>query len=71
MQVKVQKKRSPIDAWPDSFIFFDRVTGLLRGLAANMNVSVSYISVMTPFARAALMDGSEKATALGSQHTPN
>jgi hypothetical protein len=30
-RVAVQKGRSPIDAWPDAFIFFDRVLGLLRG----------------------------------------
>jgi hypothetical protein len=36
--VAVQKSRSPIDAWPEAFIFFDRVLGLLRGLTASMEV---------------------------------
>ena len=49
-----QASRSPIDAWPDSFIFFDRVLGLLRGLTAALDVSHSYLDVMTPYARAAL-----------------
>jgi len=54
--VTIQKQRSPIDAWPDSFIFFDRVLGLLRGLTASLEVSVSYLEVMTPFAREALLE---------------
>lgn len=53
-QVKLQKLRSPIDAWPDAFIFFERVLGLLRGLTASLDVSQSYLDVMTPFARLAL-----------------
>ncbi len=53
--VKLQKSRSPIDAWPDAFIFFERVLGLLRGLTASLNVNQSYLEVMTPFARLALM----------------
>jgi len=44
--VSLQKQRSPIDAWPDAFIFFDRVLGLLRGLTASLSVSVSYLEVM-------------------------
>jgi hypothetical protein len=43
--VTVQRQRSPIDAWPDAFIFFDRVLGLLRGLTASLQVSVSYLEV--------------------------
>ena len=52
--VKLQKSRSPIDAWPDAFIFFDRVLGLLRGLTASLDVKQSYLDTMTPFARLAL-----------------
>jgi hypothetical protein len=26
--VKVSKSKSPIDAWPDDFIFFERVLGM-------------------------------------------
>lgn len=54
--ISLQKSRSPIDAWPDSFIFFDRVLGLLRGLTAALDVSQSYLEVMTPYARKALQD---------------
>jgi len=52
--VKLQKSRSPIDAWPDAFIFFERVLGLLRGLTASLDVSQSYMDVMTPYARISL-----------------
>mmetsp|Transcript_39787 Transcript_39787/g.106092 ORF Transcript_39787/g.106092 Transcript_39787/m.106092 type:complete len:500 (+) Transcript_39787:1107-2606(+) len=52
--VRLQAGRSPIDAWPDSFIFFDRVLGLLRGLTAALNVTQSYLDVMVPYARRAL-----------------
>ena len=52
--ISVQKSRSPIDAWPDSFIFFDRVLGLLRGLTASLDVSTSYLKIMTPYARKTL-----------------
>lgn len=54
--VSLQKSRSPIDAWPDSFIFFDRVLGLLRGLTASLDVSTSYLKIMTPYARKTLKD---------------
>ena len=57
-RVKLQASRSPIDAWPDAFIFFDRVLGLIRGLTASLDVSQSYLDVMTPFARKALRDHS-------------
>lgn len=52
--VKLQKSRSPIDGWPDSFIFFERVLGLLRGLTASLDVNQNYISVMGPYARLSL-----------------
>lgn len=51
---KLQKSRSPIDGWPDAFIFFERVLGLLRGLTASLNVTQSYLTVMTPYARLSL-----------------
>lgn len=59
--VKVQASRSPIDAWPDAFIFFERVLGLLRGLTASLDVSQSYFDVMTPYARLALAQHYERA----------
>jgi len=66
----VQKGRSPIDAWPDAFIFFDRVLGLLRGLAATLNVELSYIQVMTPYARSALHESPDVKNLLTDGETP-
>ena len=51
---KLQKSRSPIDSWPDAFIFFERVLGLLRGLTASLDVNQSYLDIMTPYARHSL-----------------
>lgn len=51
---KLQTGRSPIDAWPDAFIFFERVLNLLRGLTASLDVKQSYLEIMTPYARLAL-----------------
>ena len=51
---RLQKSRSPIDSWPDAFIFFERVLGLLRGLCASLSVRNSYLDSMTPYARLAL-----------------
>ena len=52
--VKLSKSKSPIDSWPDEFIFFERVLGLLRGLSASLNVTQSYLDLMTPYARLSL-----------------
>jgi len=54
--VKAVSARSAIDAWPDAFIFFDRVLQLLRGLTAKLQVTSSYLEVMTPFASKALFE---------------
>jgi len=53
-QCKLQKTRSPINSWPDTFIFFERVLNLLRGLSASMDVRTSYFENMIPFARKSL-----------------
>ena len=50
----LQKSRSPIDGWPDAFIFFERVLNLLRGLTASLDVNTSYLETMTPYARLSL-----------------
>ena len=63
---KLQASRSPIDAWPDAFIFFERVLGLLRGLTASLEVSQSYFDVMTPYARLALSKYFEEKNSLQS-----
>ena len=41
---------------PYNFIIIRRVLGLLRGLTASLDVSQSYLEVMTPYARMALRD---------------
>ena len=51
---RLQSSRSPIDSWPDAFIFFERVLNLLRGLTASLDVSTSYLDTMTPYARLSL-----------------
>ena len=61
--VKAVSARSAIDAWPDAFIFFDRVLQLLRGLTAKLQVTSSYLEVMTPFASKALFEA-ERAKGL-------
>ena len=38
--VTVQKGRSPIDAWPDAFIFFDRCVRLLTSVECRRNSSI-------------------------------
>jgi len=53
-QCKLQKTRSPIDGWPDAFIFFERVLGLLRGLTASLDVKQSFIETLGPYARETL-----------------
>jgi hypothetical protein len=53
--VSVQKGRSPIDAWPDAFIFFDRYGLLLliellmtshTGSVLNPMITTPYISII-------------------------
>ena len=63
--VKLSKSKSPIDSWPDAFIFFERVLGLLRGLTASLDVSQSYLDVMTPYARFSLASPSLTSHVVG------
>jgi len=51
---KLQSGRMPFEAWPDAFIFFERVLNLLRGLTASLDVKTSYLQTMTPYARLSL-----------------
>ena len=62
-QCKLQKTRSPIDGWPDAFIFFERVLGLLRGLTASLDVKQSFTETMGPYARESLRRMRDSETA--------
>lgn len=49
------KTRNPVDAYPADFLFFFRVVLLLRGLFSSLKVRLSYLDVMAPYARLALL----------------
>lgn len=51
-----KSKRNPVDSWPGELVFFFRVTFLLRGLCTELNVRLPYLTIMTPYARLALID---------------
>ena len=38
--------KRPIEAWPNEFVFFFRVNGLLRGLCSALEVDIPYLDVM-------------------------
>ena len=43
--VTVQKGRSPIDAWPDAFIFFDRYVRTYIRAIYNINIGMMHFSI--------------------------
>ncbi|CAI5502554.1 unnamed protein product [Closterium sp. Naga37s-1] len=47
-------RRNPVDAFPGELMFFSRVLALLRGISATLDVHLSYIDIMRPFAEAVL-----------------
>ncbi|KAL8238991.1 hypothetical protein R6Q59_015558 [Mikania micrantha] len=51
---KQVKRFNPIDAFPGDIVIFSRVLNLLRGLSSSMNVCISYLSIMRPFAESVL-----------------
>ncbi|KAK9050515.1 hypothetical protein SSX86_030515, partial [Deinandra increscens subsp. villosa] len=51
---KQVKRFNPIDAFPGDIVIFSRVLNLLRGLSSSMNVRISYLSIMRPFAESVL-----------------
>ncbi|CAM9259329.1 unnamed protein product, partial [Phaeothamnion confervicola] len=53
---KMAKQRPPVDAYPGELLFFLRVTELLHGLGSRLHVHLSYLQVMAPYARRALID---------------
>ncbi|KAL0916643.1 hypothetical protein M5K25_014171 [Dendrobium thyrsiflorum] len=52
---KEAKRFNPVDAFPGDAIIFMRVLNLLRGLSSTMNVRISYLDIMKPFAEEALL----------------
>lgn len=52
---KEAKRFNPVDAFPGDAVIFMRVLNLLRGLSSAMNVRISYLDIMKPFAEAALL----------------
>ncbi|KAJ0593968.1 putative ABC-type Cd(2+) transporter [Helianthus annuus] len=51
---KEVKRFNPIDAFPGDIVIFSRVLNLLRGLSSSMNVRISYLNIMRPFAESVL-----------------
>lgn len=51
-----KSKRNPVDAWPGELLFFFRVALLLRALCATLGVRLPYMSVLSPYAKLALVD---------------
>ncbi|KAI7727587.1 hypothetical protein M8C21_019336 [Ambrosia artemisiifolia] len=51
---KQVKRFNPIDAFPGDIVIFSRVLNLLRGLSSSMNIRISYLSIMRPFAESVL-----------------
>lgn len=49
------KSRTPMDSFPGHLVFFFRSLGMLRGLAAAMEVRHSYLSILRPFAEHSLL----------------
>ncbi|CAE8647795.1 unnamed protein product, partial [Polarella glacialis] len=54
-------RRKVIEAWPTELIFFLRVTGLLKGLAASLDIPVDYMGLMAVAARNSLRDAVPEA----------
>jgi aarF domain-containing kinase len=48
--------KRPIEAWPNEFVFFFRVNGLLRGLCSALEVDIPYLDVMADKAKDALKE---------------
>ncbi|KAK9077791.1 hypothetical protein SSX86_006129 [Deinandra increscens subsp. villosa] len=51
---KEVKRFNPIDAFPGDIVIFSRVLNLLRGLSSSMDVRISYLNIMRPFAESVL-----------------
>jgi predicted unusual protein kinase regulating ubiquinone biosynthesis (AarF/ABC1/UbiB family) len=50
-----KSERNPVEAYPAELLFFFRVTLLLRGLCAVLEVRVRYSTLLAPYAKLALI----------------
>lgn len=64
---KEVKRFNPVDAFPGDIVIFSRVLNLLRGLSSSMNVRISYLDIMRPFAESVLQSDINKGPALNPQ----
>lgn len=64
---KEVKRFNPVDAFPGDIVIFARVLNLLRGLSTIMDVRISYLDIMRPFAESVLQGYINKGPALNSQ----
>lgn len=61
---KKRESRAPIDSFPGDLVFFFRSLGMLRGLAVSLDVQISYLEILRPFAEYALRAECPKSEAL-------
>lgn len=61
------RKRRPVEAWPSELVFFLRVTGLLKGLASSLDVSVDYLGMMATAAKKTIRDSVSESCSGESQ----
>lgn len=64
---KEVKRFNPVDAFPGDIVIFARVLNLLRGLSTIMDVRISYLDIMRPFAESVLQGYISKGPAVNSQ----
>lgn len=64
---KEVKRFNPVDAFPGDIVIFARVLNLLRGLSTIMDVRISYLDIMRPFAESVLQGYINKGPAVNSQ----
>ncbi|XP_024996182.1 uncharacterized protein LOC112529237 isoform X4 [Cynara cardunculus var. scolymus] len=64
---KEVKRFNPIDAFPGDIVIFSRVLNLLRGLSSTMNVRISYLSIMRPFAESVLQSNMSNGPSMNAK----
>ncbi|XP_052170060.1 uncharacterized protein LOC127786603 [Diospyros lotus] len=61
------KRFNPVDAFPGDIVIFSRVLNLLRGLSSTMDVRISYLDIMRPFAESVLQGNISMGPAFNAQ----
>lgn len=64
---KEVKRFNPIDAFPGDIVIFSRVLNLLRGLSSTMNVRISYLNIMRPFAESVLQSNMNNGPSMNAK----